>query len=352
MLTRRAAVRPAMLKRSLIFSALALLVASCLDAQTLPQVQTFPLRDTTGLIAPKLKAEAVNYLGRKSVRITIEGEDHEGLALLPETDFQDGVIEADIALKATVPPGVRYPGFVGIAFRVRPDASHYELFYLRPGNSDAGDQLMRNHAVQYVSAPDFGWYRLRREWPSVYESHAELAMETWTKVRIEVAGRTAKLYVNGSAKPSLVVDGLKGEDLHGAVGLWSFTDEEAYFSNVRITPAAPQNLKNESDVAGSWDMHYASDAGGMGASMVLHRDGNKVTGTCSGPLGAGVPVTGTWRNGYVELTFPGEWPKESRQGTPGPVKVFLAGWIDGDSGKGRMRVEGRSDGAWLAKRKE
>jgi hypothetical protein len=68
-------------------------------------------------------------------------------------------------------------------------------------------------------------------------------------VRIEVAGRAAKLYLNGSAKPSLVVDGMKGEDLHGAVGLWSFTDEEAYFSNVRITPAVPQNLKNESDVA-------------------------------------------------------------------------------------------------------
>lgn len=130
-------------------------------------------------------------------------------------------------------------------------------------------------------------------------------METWTKVRIEIAGRAAKLHLNGSAKPSLVVDGMKGEDRHGAVGLWSFTNEEAYFANVRITPAVPQDLKNASDVARSWEMRYAS-----------------------------------------------EWPKESRQGTPGPVNAFLAGWIDGDSGKGRMRVEGRSDGAWVAKRKE
>jgi hypothetical protein len=341
-----------MLKRWLNYSAVTVLAASCLFAQTFARVQIFPLRDTTGLIAPKVKAEAVKYLGRESVRITIEGEDHEGLALLPGTDFQDGVIEADIALKITTPPGVRYPGFVGIAFRVRPDASHYELFYVRPGNSEAADQAMRNHAVQYVSEPGFGWYRLRREWPSVYESHAELAMETWTKVRIEVAGRAAKLYLNGSAKPSLVVDGLKSEDLHGAVGLWGFTDEEAYFSNVRITPAVPQNLKNGSDVAGSWEMRYSSDAGGMGALMELHRDGNKVTGTWSGPLGEGRAVTGTWRNGYVELSFAGEWPKESRQGAPGPVNALLTGWIDGDSGKGRMRVEGRSDGAWVAKRKE
>jgi len=340
------------LKRWLSYSAVTAVAASCLSAQTPAGVQTFSLRDTTGLIAAKVQTEAVKYLGREAVRITIEGEDHEGLALLPGTDFQDGVIEGDIALKVTTPPGARYPGFVGIAFRVRPDASHYELFYLRPGNSEAPDQAMRNHAVQYVSEPDFGWYRLRREWPWVYESHAELAMETWTKVRIEVAGRAAKLYVNGSAKPSLVVDGLKGEDLHGAVGLWAFTGEEAYFSNVRIAPAVPQNLKNGSDVASSWEMGYRSDAGGMDASMELHRDGNKVTGTWSGPLGEGLPVTGTWRNGYVELSFAGEWPKESRNGAPGPVNAFMTGWIDGDSGKGRMRVEARSDGAWVAKRKE
>jgi hypothetical protein len=345
-------MKKTMLNRWLSHIAVTVLASSCLFAETPARVQTFPLRDTTGLIAPKLKMEAVEYLGRRSVRLTLEGDDHEGLTLLPGTDFQDGVIEADIALKSTMPAGVRFPGFVGIAFRARPDASHYELFYLRPGNSEAADQAMRNHAVQYASEPDFGWYRLRREWPSVYESHAELAMETWTKMRIEVAGRAAKLYLNGSAEPSLVVDGLKGEDLHGAVGLWSFTNEEAYFSNVRITPSVPENLKNGSEVAGSWEMRYSSDAGRMDGLMELHREGNKLTGTWSGPLGEGRALTGSWRNGYVELSFAGEWPKDSQQGAPGPVNAFLSGWIDGDAGKGRMRVEGRSDGAWVAKRKE
>jgi hypothetical protein len=341
-----------MLKRRLRCGAVVALAATALSAQAPAPVQSFPLRTTAGLIAPKVKTEAVQYLGHDAVRITMDGDDHEGLALLPGTDFQDGVIEADIALKATTPPGVRYPGFVGIAFRARPDASHYELFYLRPGNSASPDQAQRNHSVQYAAEPGLGWYPLRRQWPSIYESHADLAFETWTKVRIEVTGRAAKLYLNGSSKPSLVVDGLKSENLHGAVGLWSYTDEEAYFSNVRITPAAPQNLKNGSDVAGSWDMRYGSDAGGMGASMVLRRNGADVTGTWSGPLGADRAVTGTWRNGYVELSFAGEWPKDSRQGSPGPVTAFLAGWIDGDAGKGRMRVEGRSDGSWLAARKQ
>src|SRR5438477_10267797 len=94
--------------------------------------QRFPLTDAARLAAPNVKIEAVNYLGRKSVRMTVEVEDRGGLVLLPGTDFQDGVIEADIALKITTPPGVRYPGFVGIAFGARPDLSHYEVFYLRP----------------------------------------------------------------------------------------------------------------------------------------------------------------------------------------------------------------------------
>ncbi len=341
-----------MLNRWFSLCAPILFTAACLLAQTPSQakIQTFPLLDPAGLIAPGANMQAADYMGRKCVRVTVDKPDGNGLVLLPGTDFQDGTIEADIALKSLAPPGRRFPGFVGIAFRVRPDASRYELFYLRPGNSQAPDQAMRNHVVQYVSEPNHDWYPLRRQWPWVYESHADLAMETWTKLRIEVSGRAAKLYLNGSDEPALVVDGLKGEDLRGAVGLWGYSGEESYFSNVRITPSAPQNIKNGSDAAGKWQMHYSSDAGAFDATMELHRDGNKITGTWSGPLGQNCPIIGTWRNGYIEISFPAEWPKEAGIGDPGPVRAFLAGWIDLDSANGRMRVEGRSDGIWTAKR--
>lgn len=209
--------------------------------QATPEAQTFALSDTKDLVLVNVKAEAVEYKGRKAVRITKEKDtaksDFDGFALLKGTDFQDGTIEADIALKITRPPAYRVPGFLGIAFRARPDASRFELFYLRPGNSHAEDQAMRNHAVQYTSEPDFGWYKLRREWPWVYEGHEELQTETWTKVKIDVKGRSARLYINGSEQPSLIVDGLKGEDLRGGVALWGYQDEEAYFSNLRITSA-------------------------------------------------------------------------------------------------------------------
>jgi hypothetical protein len=318
-------------------------------AQAAPKVQTFTLSDTSDLVLLNVKADAVEYKGRKAVRLTKDTE-KDGFALLRGTDFQDGTIEADIALKITTPPGVRMPGFVGIAFRARPDASRYELFYLRPGNSHADDQAMRNHSVQYTYEPKYNWYKLRRVWPWVYESHADLQPETWTKVRIEVKGRSAKLYLNGSDQPSLIVDGLKGEDLRGGVALWGYEGEEAYFSNVRITNSTPEPVKNGSDATGVWQVKVSSDAGSFDGNLQLSRDGNKMTGTWSGDLGNARLVTGTWRDGYVELSFNAEWPTGDA-GKSESATAILAGWIDGDSAGGRMKVEDRADGRWTATRK-
>jgi 3-keto-disaccharide hydrolase len=305
-----------------VFTTILLLACSGF-AQIESKVQTFALSDIKDLVLLNVKAGAVEYKGRKAVCLTTE----KGvLALLRGADFKDGIIEVDIALKITTPPGVRMPGFVGIAFRTRPDASRYELFYLRPGNASADDQAMRNHSVQYIAAPDFDWYKLRREWPWVYEAHADLKLETWTKVRIEVKGRSAKLYLNGSENPSLVVDGLKGQDLRGGVALWGASGQEAYFSNVRITNSTPLPLKNGADAGGNWQVSISSDAGAFDGTLQLRRDGDKVTGTWSGALGNDRPVTGIWRDGYIELSFNAEWPS-GRLGASGSAPATLAGWI-------------------------
>ena len=327
---------------------LAIVLTSAALGRGTSQAQTFAMSDTRDLVLLNVKADAVEYGGRKAVRLTKDTE-KDGFALLRGTDFQDGVIEADIALKITAPPGVRMPGFVGIAFRAQPDASRYELFYLRPGNSRSEDQAMRNHSVQYTSEPDFDWYKLRRTWPAVYETYADLKLETWTKVRIEVTGRSAKLYLNGSENPSLVVEGLKGQDLRGGVALWGYQGEEAYFSNVRITKSPPLAVKNGSDASGTWQVRFASDAGPFEGTLQLTRDGTNVTGTWSGALGKARPVKGTWRDGYVECRFDAELPSQG-PGDPGIAAALLAGWIDGNSAGGRMKVEGVADGRWTATR--
>lgn len=316
------------------------------------EARSFQLEDGAGLEAHNVKFAPATYQGKKALLVTtLKQEDSAGFALLPGTDVQDGTIEVDLAVKILTPPGVRMPGFTGMMFRSKPDGSQYELFYVRPKNALAENQSMRNHAVQYSAEPGYGWYKLRREWPFVYESYAEIEPEKWTHMKIEVAGRVAKLYLNNSTKPNLVVDGLKGANLHGAVGLWVYPQEESYFANLKITPAAAAPIKNGSDVSGAWDVKAGTDAIGFESSLKLTRDGNKLNGTVELEPGKTAPVTGTWRDGYVELSFPFEWPAGMNDGAPGPTTAFMDGWIDGDAAKGRIRVEGRADGMWTAARK-
>lgn len=316
------------------------------------QPQTFSLTDATGMEAHGVKFAAATYQGRKAVLVTtLSNEDRAGFALLPGIDLHDGTIEVDVAVKVLTPPGVRMPGFAGVMFRAKPDGSEYELVYLRPKNALAENQSMRNHAVQYSAEPGYGWYKLRREWPFIYESYAEIEPEKWTHLKIDVAGRVARLYVNESTKPSLVVDGLKGANLHGALGLWVYPQEESYFSNLRVTPAAAVPIKNGSDASGTWDVKAGTDAIAFETSLKLTRDGKTLSGTMEAEPGKTIPVTGTWRDGYVELSFPFEWPQGMNDGAPGPTTAFLDGWIDGDEAKGRIRIEGRADGMWTAVRK-
>jgi hypothetical protein len=313
-----------------------------------PASQTFALADIKDLVlAPGVKAEAVEYRGRKAVRLTKDAADEPALAYVNGTQFRDGTIDVDIATKLVRPPGVRRPGFTGIAFRGRDDGMHYELFYVRPGNATEDDQAKRNHSVQYTSEPDYGWEKLRRNWPFIYESYADLQTDEWTKIKIEVHGRQGKFYVNGSDKPSLIVDGLKGEDLQGAIALWGYTGQETYFSNLRISNAKPEPLENNGEAAGTWDVTCATDAGGISGTLKLVRQDSNLVGIWSGELGANQQVSGVWRDGYVELAFGVTWPRQ-----PGTVIATFAGWVDGDAAKGRVKVEGRADGRWTAVRRK
>jgi hypothetical protein len=315
-----------------------------------PAKQSFPLTDTAGLSVAGGKAESVEYLGHRAVCLTTQAKS-DIFAYVNGSSIQDGVIEVDIAVKITTPPGVRMPGFTGVAFRARPDGSRYDMFYLRPRNALTDDQAMRNHSVQYVAKPGYDWYPLRRQWPWIYESWADLKPEAWMHMKIELHGRSARLFLNGSDSPSLVVNGLKGEDRQGGVALWGYPGEESYFSNLRITPSNPLPIQNGGEPAGIWQVVFASDYGRYEGVLNLHRDSKTITGTWTGAFGKDLVVTGTWRDGYVELTFPGAWQEEAGS-TPVPAVVTLAGWIDNDTAAGRMKVEGRADGQWTATRQK
>jgi len=200
--------------------------------------QTVTLDNLEKLRAINVSTDVSVHEGRTAVHVTDAGFEAAGedrLVIIDGLQFQDGVIEIDLAGSLGSHAGAGARGFVGVAFRVATDLSGFEAFYLRPTNGRADDQLRRNHSAQYFSYPEYSWRRLREETPGMYESYVDLAPGEWTHVKIEVAGDQARLYVHGSEQPSLIVNDLKLESATGAIGLWIGPGTDAYFNDLKVT---------------------------------------------------------------------------------------------------------------------
>lgn len=237
-----------MILRIPIAAAACVLSASVLMSG-ISSAQSFALDSTSGLQPHDVTVDAVTYKGRKAIRVlpappaaeemnAAKNNEGGGIVVLQGTGFHNGTIEFDVAGKPRLGAAADARGFVGLAFRVNTDPSKYECFYIRPTNGRADDQLRRNHSTQYISMPDYPWSRLRSETPGQYESYADLVPGEWTKLKIEVSGTKALLFVNDSPQPVLIVNDLKAGDGHGSVALWIGMGTEGYFSNLRISEQA------------------------------------------------------------------------------------------------------------------
>ena len=206
-----------------------------------PEPYTMKL-DLKGFTVRAAKAEVAEHRGRRAIHLAdlqaSQTTDVDSMAVLNDSDFQDGTIELQIAGSPRPQefPGAR--GFVGIAFRVNADVSRYEVVYLRPTNGRADDQLRRNHSTEYASEPGWPWMRLRKEQPGLYESYVDLEPDVWTKFKLVVSGRRAELYINDQGQPCLVVKDLKQGKTRGRIALWVGLAADGYFSDLRVTPAA------------------------------------------------------------------------------------------------------------------
>ena len=227
-------------------------------------VEHFPLRSLAELEGMRTDRVAVNvedvtYHGYQAIKVVVQ-DTHKGInnpldPVLREQEiadgacdgcpffnigtrpFHNGTIEIDVA--SGPPEGF---GFVGIFFRVElneddPKKSRYEGFYLRPNFSDA-DEPLRSFTTQYFSKPDYPWYDLRENARGQYESYADIEPGAWTKIRIEVQGENAWFYINNNPEPVLVVNDLKnGADSMGTIGLYTESEINAYFKNLKVTHA-------------------------------------------------------------------------------------------------------------------
>jgi hypothetical protein len=192
------------------------------------------------LVSYGVSVNQVKYKGKDALEV-VQSKDTDFVytyARLKDIDFHNGTIEAYIAGEPRKGATEGARGFVGISFRVSADTTKFETFYIRPTNGRASDQERRNHSLQYISYPGYHWQRLRKETPERYESYTDLIPGEWTKIKIEVNGQTARLYVNGAEQPNLIVNDLKqGKDLRGSIALWIAIGTHAHFANLKITKA-------------------------------------------------------------------------------------------------------------------
>ena len=200
--------------------------------------ETIDLQNTDVFHLHKVVVEAATHDGRSALRVTeaeeFKNSDADKLVIIQDIAIKNGVIEVDVAGRPLPGSNQGARGFIGVAFHVNADVSKYECIYLRPTNGRANDQVRRNHASQYISFPEYTWRKLREETPSKYEAYVDLVPGQWTRMRVEISGTTAKLFVDNAEQPTLIVNDLKRGETSGAVALRIGPGTEGYFSNLRI----------------------------------------------------------------------------------------------------------------------
>lgn len=241
------------------------LLATALLFTFAASAEDIPLTPGDRLELLNVKAEAETFKGKQGIRVEISDEAKkraqalarrrqaaaktgtkkagggergriEVLSIVKDLEFSNGTIELDIAGEPASDAGGGARGFVGLAFRVQPDNHTYDAVYLRPTNGRAEDQGRRNHTVQYISHPDWPWFRLRRETPSQYETYADIGPAEWIHLKITVDGEKARIHVNHAEQPTLIVNDLKsGPDAKGRVALWMEGSTIARYANLKIT---------------------------------------------------------------------------------------------------------------------
>ena len=151
-----------------------------------------------------------------------------GIAWIENFEFTNGIIEVDIKGK-----NVKGGSFVGVAFRGLNDST-YDAIYFRPFNFSNRD----GHSVQYISHPQYTWFKLRKEHPGQYENSIIPLPDPdkFFHVKIVVNKPKVKVFVNNIKEPSLVVDELS-DRTGGKIGLWMDFTSDGTFANLKIIPA-------------------------------------------------------------------------------------------------------------------
>jgi hypothetical protein len=153
----------------------------------------------------------------------------KGIVWLNDVTFKTGTIDVDLRGRNAF-----LNSFLGIAFHAK-DKTTYDVVYFCPFRFDDGDTT-RWFSVKYMSVPDYGFLKLRRDHPHVYEHEPVPAPKPadWFHATIRVRADSIAVFVNHASTPSLLVHTLPTLT-EGRLGLWSYSKSlDSDFANLKI----------------------------------------------------------------------------------------------------------------------
>lgn len=184
-------------------------------------IQSWPARAES--FSPSLNSTAWEFQDGK-----VEFVDHEGIramhllpgsgpVILKSVGFTNGIIEFDLQPDR--------PDFVSLFFR-RENADENEVVYLRTWNAGkpmAPDTLQYAPTIKGVTLWDLLGH---------YQAPCDLRSNVWNHVKLVVAGKQLRVFVNDMSSPVLAVPRMEGDTSTGGLAVQG----SAYFANLKLWP--------------------------------------------------------------------------------------------------------------------
>jgi len=161
-------------------------------------------------------------------------------------------------------------------------------------------------------SPGYGWEKLPPvSGPSIYESWTDLQPLAWTHLRLEVHGRKAQIFLNGSPHPasSSTASGRRARRPPSRCG--PIPREASYFSNMKIENANPPHSTTAAKLPEPGTRPSSFDAGGLGGTLKARPPGLERRRHLLRPLGPASPCTAPGATA-MSSSLQRNWPDQPR----------------------------------------
>ncbi|MPR34762.1 hypothetical protein [Salmonirosea aquatica] len=161
--------------------------------------------------------------------LSLDARDGDGMAVVQTVQMWEGTLQVELR-------GENKPGgsFVGIAFNVKNDST-YEAVYFRPFNFKSDEKIRREHSIQYICHPDFGWSKLREQHEGVYEREFlnPPSPDDWFSVNLTISPE--KVIVKETKSGQVLMEvGRLAKTTSGTIGLWVGNGSKGSFRNLSV----------------------------------------------------------------------------------------------------------------------